>query len=159
MSESSSPPRTARSIKTVDLSPFRQSNGNLLLEPERRKAGASLVEALHSYGFAKVTGHGLSKSEIDEALAWTKRLFDLPVEEKMKAPHPAGSMPHRGYSGIGKEKIYSHKDVAARDTDRSGFGDELRRISDFKVRCGYETLFTTCAPELQYSDQNRRATR
>ena len=156
---SQSPPHGDRVIETVDLSHFNTSNGYRHLESERLRAGKFLVESLHSFGFVNITGHGLSEQEMEEALAWTKRLFDLPYEEKMKAPHPAGSMPHRGYSGIGKEKIYSHKDVTARDTDRSGFGDELRKISDFKVRCSRETRSTTYELELPDSDQNRRATR
>lgn len=132
MPRSSSRPHRARSIETVNLSPFRPNDGHILPKAERLKAGNALVEALHSFGFAKVIGHGLGKQEIDEALSWTKRLFDLPIEEKMKAPHPAGSMPHRGYSGVGKEKLYSHADVAAHGSGRD-FGEELRKISDFKV--------------------------
>ena len=116
----------------MDLSPFGSSDGQRHVESERLGAGKFLVESLHSFGFVNITGHGLSKQEIDEALGWTKRLFDLPYEEKMKAPHPAGSMPHRGYSAIGKEKLYSHADVAAHGAD-GDFGKELRKISDFKV--------------------------
>ncbi|KAI0427757.1 oxidoreductase-like protein [Xylaria sp. FL1042] len=40
--------------------------------------------------------NGLSQVEIDEALNWTKTLFDLPYEDKMKAPHLPGPIPHRG---------------------------------------------------------------
>ena len=41
---------------------------------------------------------------LDKIFAMSKRLFDLPLEEKLKAPHPEGWNPHRGYSGIGREK-------------------------------------------------------
>ena len=135
---SQSPPHGDRVIETVDLSHFDTRNGHRHLESERLRAGKFLVESLHSFGFVNITGHGLSEQEMEEALAWTKRLFDLPYEEKMKAPHPAGSMPHRGYSGIGKEKIYSHADIPAYGTD-GDLGQDLRKISDFKVcSAGYE---------------------
>lgn len=121
----------------MDLSPFFATNTEerALSQADRVKAGSTLVEALHSFGFVKVTGHGVSTQEINDALGWAKTLFDLPYEEKMKAPHPPGPMPHRGYSGIGKEKVYSQDDVAAHDgtTANGDVGKVLRKISDFKV--------------------------
>ena len=84
-------------IPTIDIAPFTvpsaYSNADRLL------AGKAFVAALHRYGFAKVVGHGLPKDEVDEAFAWNKKLFDLSHAEKMKAPHPPGPFPHRGYSG------------------------------------------------------------
>jgi len=99
---------------------------------ERFAAGRALVEACHDLGFVIVKGHGLSNQEIGDAFPWTKRLFDLTVEEKMKAPHPPGNMPHRGYSGIGKEKVYTPDDLG-RHMGEANVGQQLRKISDFKV--------------------------
>ena len=127
------PGKQPQAIATVDLSPFftgEQSATNTA--QQRLAAGHALVEACHDLGFVTVKGHGLSKQEIGDAFAWTKRLFDLPVEEKMKAPNPPGNMPHRGYSGIGKEKIYSPDDLG-RHTGKANVGQQLRKISDFKV--------------------------
>ncbi|KAI0482649.1 Clavaminate synthase-like protein [Xylariaceae sp. FL0804] len=118
----------AANVATIDITPFIDTRSS---RDERTKTGKDLVEALHGLGFVKITGHGVSKQEVDEAFSWVKTLFDLPYEEKMQAPHPAGPMPHRGYSGIGKEKVYSQADVGQRD----GIGDvgqALRKISDFK---------------------------
>ncbi|KAI1376972.1 Clavaminate synthase-like protein [Hypoxylon crocopeplum] len=127
-----SPPQyQARTVPTIDLSVFTAESGQVIPDEQRIKAGRLLVEALHRFGFVKITGHGVPKHDIDEALAWTKRLFDLPFEEKMKAPHPPGPMPHRGYSGIGKEKVYSQADVVDRNDD-GNVGQSLRKISDFK---------------------------
>ncbi|KAI0459923.1 oxidoreductase-like protein [Xylaria acuta] len=126
-----SPHTEARAIATVDLSPFVDKSGEVLLDSDRLQAGRTLVEALHDYGFVQVTGHGINQQEIGEALAWTKALFDLPYAEKMKAPHPPGPIPHRGYSGIGKEKVYSQADVKAHG-DEADIGQSLRKISDFK---------------------------
>ncbi|KAI2465741.1 Clavaminate synthase-like protein [Annulohypoxylon bovei var. microspora] len=117
----------AKTIPTVDLSPFTTTAS----DSERLEAGQTLVNALHGLGFVKVVGHGVTKDEIQDGLAWTKKLFDLPYEEKMKAPHPPGPMPHRGYSGIGLEKVYSPADVDAQGTEVD-ISRGLRKISDFK---------------------------
>jgi isopenicillin N synthase-like dioxygenase len=134
MAHSSLLPPGPRTIPTVDLTPFTtNAEPPSLLDSQRLKAGKALVETLHDFGFVKVTGHGFSKREIDEALDWTKKLFDLPEEDKMKAPHPAGGMPHRGYSSIGKEKIYSEADAKVPGSD-DNVSQESRNISDYKVR-------------------------
>lgn len=116
-------------IPTVNLSSFTSPTGT---DAERLGAAQALVAVLHRLGFAKLTGHGLAKGEMDDAFAWAKRLFDLPLEDKMKAPHPPTPMPHRGYSAVGKEKVYSMEDlksqIAAGRPDQ-----ELRKVGDFKV--------------------------
>jgi isopenicillin N synthase-like dioxygenase len=135
-----------RTIPTVDLSPFTTEGEPSFLHSQRLKAGQTLVEALHNFGFAKVTGHGVSKREIDEAFGWAKKLFDLPKEDKMKAPHPAGPMPHRGYSGIGQEKGYSQADVEALGSD-GDVAQKIRDIPDFKVR-GKRAASATTQPHI-----------
>ncbi|KAK4162826.1 Clavaminate synthase-like protein [Cladorrhinum sp. PSN259] len=112
-------------IETVDLTAF--SKLSLDARDEKVKAGRALVDALHNLGFVKIKGHGVSREELDEAFAWAKKLFHLPTSQKMKAPHPAGNMPHRGYSGLGQEKVYNKDDVGG---DKSP--EELRKISDYK---------------------------
>lgn len=119
-------------IATIDLSPFMGDRTRSHDDADRVQAGRDLVAALHSLGFAQVTGHGLSQVEIDEALKWTKTLFDLRYEDKMKAPHPPGPIPHRGYSAVGKEKVYSADDVVT-NAGEPDVGRSLRKISDFKV--------------------------
>jgi isopenicillin N synthase-like dioxygenase len=142
-----------RAIATVDLSPFftgQESAPNTA--QERLAAGRALVEACHDLGFVIVKGHGLSKQEIGDAFAWTKRLFDLPVEDKMKAPHPPGNMPHRGYSGIGKEKVYSPDDLG-RHTGEANVGQQLRKISDFKVLPASSQMFPAPVSDAEENDQ------
>ncbi|KAK4220664.1 hypothetical protein QBC38DRAFT_172271 [Podospora fimiseda] len=120
---------TMSTITTVDLSPFTTTSTD---KDARIKSAHALVETCHSHGFVKIKGHGVSKQEIDEAFIWTKKLFDLPTSEKMKAPHPASNMPHRGYSGLGQEKVYSKDDVSTQSADTGKVGEQLRKISDFK---------------------------
>lgn len=62
----------------------------------------------------------------------------------MKAPHPNGLVPHRGYSGIGTEK--SAAKSASETTDEMKRAS-LLKISDFKViefwfrLCGLDNYF------------------
>ncbi|GAB1312374.1 Leucoanthocyanidin dioxygenase [Madurella fahalii] len=129
MSTSSEPSRTpVTTIPTVNISPFTNPAST---DAERLGAGQALVAALHRLGFAKITGHGLAGQEMDDAFAWVKRLFDLPVEDKMKAPHPAAPMPHRGYSGLGSEKVYSMEDLESQVAGGKP-EQELRKVEDFK---------------------------
>ncbi|CAF9917161.1 hypothetical protein IMSHALPRED_003480 [Imshaugia aleurites] len=53
---------------------------------------------------------------LERAFDMSKKLFDLPLEDKLKAPHPKIMTPHRGYSGV--------RDL---ETIKS-----LKRISDYK---------------------------
>ncbi|KAI1401789.1 Clavaminate synthase-like protein [Hypoxylon fuscum] len=124
-------PFAERTVPTIDLSIFTAESLQQIPNEQRVKIGKCLVETLHRFGFIKITGHGVPKRDIDEALAWTKILFDLPLEEKMKAPHPPGPMPHRGYSSIGKEKVYSQSDVG-NHKESGNVGQSLRKTSDFK---------------------------
>lgn len=116
-------------IPCIDLSPI--SNGGS--REEVLKASQSLFEALKQFGFANVAGHGVSDELLAEAFAWSKKLFDLPHEDKMKAPHPAQFHPHRGYSAPGVEKVYSKEDLGSQDKDGRRCSGDLRKIQDFKV--------------------------
>ncbi|KAI1349055.1 hypothetical protein F5Y01DRAFT_192925 [Xylaria sp. FL0043] len=71
----------------------------------KRIIAAELVEACRAVGFVYVVNHGMPEDLVDEAFAWTRRLFGLSCEEKMLAPHPSGTSVHRGYSWPGLEKV------------------------------------------------------
>ena len=117
-------------IPTVDFTCF----GDGTLEA-RQEAARALRDACTRLGAVHLTGIGLPEDRLHEAFAWSKKLFDLSMEDKMKAPHPPTAMPHRGYSGPGLEKVYSK---AERDQDEAARRDgaTLRKIEDFKVRDG-----------------------
>jgi isopenicillin N synthase-like dioxygenase len=60
--------------------------------PEDKKAVArDLAEACRSVGFVYVINHGVTPELLEEAFSWSKKLFDLPEEKKMLAPHPPGT--------------------------------------------------------------------
>ncbi|CAG8960681.1 hypothetical protein HYFRA_00013449 [Hymenoscyphus fraxineus] len=112
-------------VPIVDLSAFTANGG-----PESCRAAAkALAEQVHINGSCGITGHGLPSNVLEEAFAMTKKLFDLPYEDKMKAPHPDAMVPHRGYSGIGREKGAAK---TALETDDEAKKDVYLNTSDYK---------------------------
>jgi len=65
---------------------------------ERAEIGAELVDACHKVGFVYIINHCVEPEHVAEAFEWSRKLFDLRMEEKMLAPHPPGPTVHRGYS-------------------------------------------------------------
>lgn len=112
-------------VPIVDVSPFT-SSGTFV---SRKKAAQDLAEKAHINGCIGISGHGVSLELLEEAFAVAKKLFDLPYEEKMKAPHPDGPTPHRGYSGTGRER------AAAKTATEKWDGIEgEEKITDYKVQ-------------------------
>lgn len=124
----SMPALTPDEIPFIDLSAFGPE-GDL---PSRSDTAAQLREACSTLGFVGLTGIGITRERIDDAFTWARKLFALPLEDKMKAPHPVDALPHRGYSSPGAEKVYS-KEERDRDAAAGSTGKELRRIEDHKV--------------------------
>ncbi|KAI1250692.1 hypothetical protein MGN70_007749 [Eutypa lata] len=95
---------------------------------ERRRIAQQLTDACRRVGFVYVVNHGISSELIEEAFQFSKKLFDLPQEKKMLAPHPPGPNVHRGYSWPGLEKV-SQDIIKEGDEEKEA---ENRRIGDFK---------------------------
>ena len=119
-------------ITIIDLSPFTSAPKATQPTQEQLDTAHALITALSDLGVVYLTGHGLSRERLAEAFALSKKLFDLPYEDKMKAPHPPTAIPHRGYSGPGVEKVYS-KDDRDRDAEGGGDGTDLRKVENYKV--------------------------
>lgn len=120
-----SPPST---IPTVDLTDFLEAR-----DPKIRKQKADeLVESLRVHGTCGVVGHGISLERLRTAFDWSRKFFDLPMEEKLKANHPDGIVPHRGYSGFGREKclIYTEEELEKMEGELSA---EFKKPLDWKV--------------------------
>ncbi|KKY37670.1 putative thymine dioxygenase [Diaporthe ampelina] len=125
----------AAPLPVIDLSRWLKGS------PEEKKAVAKdLAEACRGVGFVYIINHGVTPELLDEAFGWSKKLFDLPEEKKMLAPHPPGPNVHRGYSWPGLEKVsqYIHKDDADSDDEDA----ELRKVQDCKesYEIGSETF-------------------
>ena len=100
-------------VPVMDLSAF--THGEDL--GQREKTARVLAECCRLNGCVGLTGHGVPMELLERAFDMSKKLFDLPLEDKLKAPHPKIMTPHRGYSGV--------RDL---ETIKS-----LKRISDYKV--------------------------
>ncbi|KAK8036631.1 hypothetical protein PG994_015402 [Apiospora phragmitis] len=65
----------------------------------------ALVSDLKQYGFVRLVNHDVPSAEIGKAFETSRRFFQLPVDEKLKSPHPPTAHPHRGYSAFGIENV------------------------------------------------------
>ncbi|KAI0108144.1 Clavaminate synthase-like protein [Daldinia grandis] len=95
---------------------------------DKKRIGQELTDVCRRVGFVYIVNHGVPSDILEEAFSWSKKLFDLPQEKKMMAPHPPGPTIHRGYSWPGLEKV--SQDII-KDGDETKDA-ENRKISDFK---------------------------
>ena len=113
-------------IPVVDLSPWKQAHD----QQARQKVAQEIVDACKKVGFVYITNHSIPEPVLDKAFDWSRRFFELSMEEKSKAPHPEGWAVHRGYSCPGLEKVSQ----AVSGGDDEDVVKKLRQTPDFKVR-------------------------
>lgn len=116
----------AVSIPVIDFTPWTNDTS----KDERNAASAELVKACKEVGFAYIINHGVPQAMVDDAFATSKRLYDLSLEQKMKAPHPPGWAHHRGYSWQGLEKVSAAHSKG--DDHDQALADVLRKTVDCK---------------------------
>ncbi|KAI9703973.1 MAG: hypothetical protein M1820_005755 [Bogoriella megaspora] len=107
-------------IPVIDFRPFLDGS-----DAERETTAGRIKQAFRSVGFVYLTNHGVPHEKVDQCFEWSKRFFNLPLETKMLAPHPPGGSHHRGYSGLGIEKVSQNV------FDREAIA-ELRKAPDVK---------------------------
>jgi hypothetical protein len=146
------------SIPVIDFlswtSPFNVS------PEDRLETARELVEACHSTGFVYITNHGIAPELLGEAFAMSKKFFDLPTEQKMKAGNK-GSQSFRGYSWPGLESV-----AAISEEGTKAPGSE-KAVVDFNVRdkihrivCAFSDAMTGMLRSrlrLQYARRKRLA--
>ncbi|KAI1336767.1 thymine dioxygenase [Xylariaceae sp. FL0016] len=117
--------------------------------PHVRKTIASeLTEACRRVGFVYVVNHGVPDHLLQEAFSWSEKLFELPLESKMLAPHPPGPDVHRGYSWPGLEKV-SQNIYQDGEEDKEA---ETRKISDVKESYEIGSEFFDLQPNVWLPD-------
>jgi isopenicillin N synthase-like dioxygenase len=89
------PPQAAKTIPVIDLS-----------ETDTRKTARAIHIACRETGFFYVSQHGIAPSLIAAQFDWTKRFFDLPLDEKM-ALDMRRSSTRAGYEPIGGQVLDS----------------------------------------------------
>lgn len=119
-----SPPRAITEIPIIDLS--------VLEEPGRALAEAlALRRACLDTGFFYVRGHGVDETVLNEALEWSARFFDLPVQSKL-ALAQSRSWSRRGYEPPGAQAL---DDGSAPDLKESfRCGPQLDPLHPYAVR-------------------------
>ena len=115
------------SIPVVDFADWT-SDSSL---KQKRAIAQKLIEACRTVGFVYITNHHLPSERLAQAFQWSKKLFDLKLEQKMLAPHPSGFTVHRGYSWPGLEKV---SNAMGDEDDKAELTKNLRQVSDVKVR-------------------------
>ncbi|KAL9081098.1 MAG: hypothetical protein Q9157_000303 [Trypethelium eluteriae] len=121
-------------VPTVDLSSFTTDSHFAA----RKAAAQELARCCRPHGCVGIIGHGVPHELLVEAFEVAETLFDLPMEDKMKAPHPQARIPHRGYSAPGREKAFSRDDIL---TNSEAMARAKRRIRDIHetYECGDES--------------------
>ncbi|KAI1390050.1 Clavaminate synthase-like protein [Hypoxylon trugodes] len=91
-------------IPVIDFNAW--SDGSI---DDKKRIARELTGACRRVGFVYIINHAVPEDLLEEAFGWSKKLFDLPKEKKMLAPHPPvcdqGPTVHRGYSWPGLEKV------------------------------------------------------
>lgn len=113
-------------VPIIDISAFVRDGDSKSITYVARQ----LADKVSLNGCIGISGHGLSDSALSEAFAMTKKLFDLPHSEKMKAPHPDGPIPHRGYSGTGRERGAAKTE--SEDWEGKAKASDYAGITDYK---------------------------
>ncbi|KAI9807844.1 MAG: hypothetical protein M1825_005149 [Sarcosagium campestre] len=123
-----SQPVIPSNIPIIDFSTWLQDGS-----PEARQDIAhQLASACRQVGFVYITNHGVDADLVEQAFDWTKKLFDLPRDQKMLAPHPDGAAVHRGYSYPGLEKVSQVNADEDDDDDDDEVHNRLRATVDHK---------------------------
>ncbi|KAB5554578.1 hypothetical protein GE09DRAFT_1121591 [Coniochaeta sp. 2T2.1] len=96
-------------LDRLDFRDFHSTN-----TAERDDFCNRLVSSLKRRGFVRLVNHGVPPHDIDRAFLETQQFFQLPLEEKMKSPHPPTPNPHRGYSALGVEVVATHSNYESK---------------------------------------------
>lgn len=110
-------------IPVVDFTGWKSGGLN------RQRVAQEIVAACKKMGFVYIINHSLPDALLDEGFHWTRLFFELPMAEKLRAPHPDGWAIHRGYSWPGLEKV--SQAVSAENDERRAA--QLREVPDIKV--------------------------
>jgi isopenicillin N synthase-like dioxygenase len=91
-------------IPLVDLADWRGS------DEARARLADQVREICHTIGFFVVVDHGIDRQVVDSTFAVARRLFDLPLEQKLLIDKR--NSPHfRGWEAVGAESTNNRPDI------------------------------------------------
>src|SRR5579871_5167908 len=108
---------TSFKIPIVDFSVFLKGG-----ETEKNKAANDILNGFTSSGFIYLRNTGLPKGLVSNVFSWSKKFFDLPMEEKVKLAWETPES-NRGYVAPGREKVSLLLDEAEIDRVREAAPD------------------------------------
>lgn len=127
-------------IPTINIAPY--------LENPVSEAAAQIVkevrDACMSVGFFSLVGHGIPRTVQDDLFEAAKKLFSLPLDEKLALKHPI--LKNRGYELIGSQSLQEEtlpdlKEVSTEAVPRIHWSlyHSLRRITFFSGLLHWQT--------------------
>jgi non-haem dioxygenase in morphine synthesis N-terminal len=93
------PRETGFKIPIVDFGIFLKGG-----ESEKNKCAKEILEGFKSSGFVYLGNAGLPKGVVPNIFSWSKKFFDMPMEEKVKLAWETPES-NRGYVAPGREKV------------------------------------------------------
>lgn len=106
-------------IPVIDIGPFMQESS----AAARFSVGREIRKACIDVGFFYLKGHGIPAAELDEAIKWGHRFFELPLETKMTLHTKGTGAP--GFMRIGGIDPDANPDKAADLKERFIMSREL----------------------------------
>ncbi|MCJ1226778.1 hypothetical protein MMC12_003432 [Toensbergia leucococca] len=85
-------------LPTLDASLFLHGT-----DEQRKEFSSKLVFEMLDHACVKLVNHGIEDHVVEELFGWSKRFFELPMEEKIKIENVPNVDPQRGYSSFGVE--------------------------------------------------------
>jgi isopenicillin N synthase-like dioxygenase len=95
------PPKAATDIPVIDLAPAFSADADA-----RRQVAWNIHKACRDTGFFYIRNHRVPESLVADQFTWTRRFFDLPLDEKL-AIHMRNSPTRAGYEPIGGQVLDS----------------------------------------------------
>ena len=90
---------TGFKIPIVDFNTFLTSSTT-----SKTRVAKEILEGFTSSGFVYLGNTGLPSGQVSNVFSWSKRFFDLPMEEKVKMAWETPES-NRGYVAPGREKV------------------------------------------------------
>jgi isopenicillin N synthase-like dioxygenase len=133
-------------LPVIDIAPFLNGGS----AAEREAVARELRRVCIDIGFFYLTGHGISETELEEALQRGRGFFRLPLEEKDKLRFnaarfgyfPLGGTNEYGRAGDLKERFSCTREAIAGEPDEGNFGAGNSCWPDESVLPGFRDFFT-----------------
>lgn len=137
-------------LPIIDLSPFTEAGD----ATAKRRVAQAIRAACVNIGFFYLKGHGFAPAELEALLAWGRRFFALPPEEKAKIHW--NNSPGKGYVPPGglnpganpdkeadlKERLYFAREYALSEAEYAAYPPGQSQWPEEKALPGFQAFVT-----------------